>query len=219
MSVFGEAALSAFLELLSAKLLDSVLNFVADYGQIHQQLKLWQSILPEIKAVLNHAEEKQIKDEDEGVKNWLGDLQDLAYDVDDILDDFAYQELRLKLQKTQAQASTKGFLQSKAEIQGTGLGNQYFQDLVSRSFFQRSSKDKSLFVMHDLMNDLAQLVAGEICCRLVGEKQQKFSHRSRHSAYVSDDWFHSVKKFEAFYQMTSLRTFLPLLKGSFFAWV
>ncbi|KAL1174540.1 hypothetical protein V6Z11_A04G020400 [Gossypium hirsutum] len=106
MSVFGEAALSAFLELLSGKLLDSVLNFVADHREVHQQLKLWQSILPEIKAVLNHAEEKQIKNEDEGVKNWLDGLQDLAYDVDDILDDFAYQELRLKLQKTQAQAST-----------------------------------------------------------------------------------------------------------------
>ncbi|TYI85252.1 hypothetical protein E1A91_D05G427700v1 [Gossypium mustelinum] len=514
MSVFGEAALSAFLELLSAKLLDSVLNFVADHRQVNQQLKLWQSILPEIKAVLNHAEEKQIKDE--GVKNWLGDLQDLAYDVDDILDEFAYQELRLKLQKTQAQASTskvqkliptcctgghfspiafmfnakmiskikaitdrlnslntrrsnlglseimsqgatskgkkprlqptslmdeaveyvgranekqemlellksnnsdgvcvlsivgmrgmgkttlaqlvyndpsikesfdhkswvcvsddfdavnitktilrsldadsrdendlnllqvklkeklsgkrlllvlddiwnesysdwtilrapfgagtkiivttrlqkvssnvdsvkafyldklshhdclsifsqhalkarnfdghlqfkeigenivrrcnglplaakaigsllrtvtdhnyefeeekiillwrvEGFLQSKAKIQGKGLGNQYFQDLVSRSFFQRSIEDKSRFVMHDLMNDLAQSVAGEICCRVEGEKQQKFSHRSRHSAYVINDQYQSVKKFEAFYQMTSLRTFLRLM--------
>ncbi|KAG8492674.1 hypothetical protein CXB51_010347 [Gossypium anomalum] len=104
MFVFEEAALSAFLELLFAKLLDSVLNLVADHRQVHQQLKLWQSILPEIKAVLNHAEEKQIKNE--GVKNWLGDLQDLAYYVDGILDEFAYQELRIKLQKTQAQAST-----------------------------------------------------------------------------------------------------------------
>ncbi|XP_052486532.1 putative disease resistance RPP13-like protein 1 isoform X2 [Gossypium raimondii] len=562
MSVIGEAALSAFLELLSAKLLDSVLNLVADHRQVHQQLNLWQSILPEIKAVLNHAEEKQIKDE--GVKNWLDDLQDLAYDVDDVLDEFAYQELRLKLQKTQAQASSskvrkliptcctgghfsplsfmfnakmiskiqaitdrlnslntrrsslglseimsqgatskgnkprlqptslmdgaveyvgradekqemlellksnnsdgvcvlsivgmggmgkttlaqlvyndpsikesfdhkswvcvsddfdavnitktilrsldadspdendlnllqvklkeklsgkrfllvlddiwnesysdwtilrapfgagakiivttrlqkvssnvdsvkafyldklshhdclsifaqhalkarnfdghlqfkeigenivrrcnglplaakaigsllrtvtdhsewekvyeseiwdlpedpcglipalrlsyhylpphlkrcfaycsilpkdyeleeeeiillwraEGFLQSKAKIQGKGLGNQYFQDLVSRSFFQRSNEDKSCFVMHDLMSDLAQLVAGEICCRLEGEKQQQFSHRSRHSAYVINDPYQSVKKFEAFYQMTSLRTFLGLM--------
>ncbi|TYI85251.1 hypothetical protein E1A91_D05G427600v1, partial [Gossypium mustelinum] len=40
---------------------------------------------------------------------------------------------------------------------------------------------------------------------------QKFSHRSRHSAYVIDDWCHIVKKFEAFYQMTSLRTFLRLM--------
>ncbi|KAH1063641.1 hypothetical protein J1N35_028628 [Gossypium stocksii] len=104
MSIIGEAVLSAFLELLSGKLVDSVLNFVADHRQVHQQLKQWQSILPEIKAVLNHADEKQIKDK--GVKNWLDDFQDLAYDVDDILDEFAYQELCLKLQKTQAQAST-----------------------------------------------------------------------------------------------------------------
>ncbi|KAG8492809.1 hypothetical protein CXB51_010127 [Gossypium anomalum] len=563
MSVIGEAALSAFLELLSGKLVDSVLNFVADHRQVHQQLEQRQSILPEIKAVLNRAEEKQIKDEDEGVKIWLDDLQYLAYDVDDILDDFAYQQLRLKIQKPQAQASTskvqkliptcctganfsptsfkfntemiskikeitgrlnslntrrsslglseimsqgatskgkkprlqptslmdgaveyvgranekqemleflnsnnsdgvcvlsivgmggmgkttlaqlvyndasikesfdhkawvcvsdefdavnitktilqsitsepcayndlnllqvklkeklsgkrfllvlddiwnesstdwtilrapfgagtkiivttrlekvssnvdsvkafyldklshpdclfifaqhalkarnfdghlqfkevgenivkkcnglplaakaigsllrtakdhsewekiyeseiwnlpedpcgiipalrlsyhylpphlkrcyaycsifpkdyefeeeeiillwraEGFLQPKAQSQAKGLGNQYFQDLVSRSFFQISSKDKSRFVMHDLMNDLAKLVAGGMCCRLEGEKQQKFSHRSRHAAYVNDDWCHNVKKFEAFYQMTSLRTFLPL---------
>ncbi|KAK8527713.1 hypothetical protein V6N12_054916 [Hibiscus sabdariffa] len=49
-------------------------------------------------------EENQIKDE--GVKSWLEDLQDLTYDADDILDEFAYEELRLKLQKTQVQAST-----------------------------------------------------------------------------------------------------------------
>ncbi|KAA3454341.1 disease resistance protein RGA2-like [Gossypium australe] len=106
MSVIGEAALSAFLELLSGKLVDSVLNFVADHRQVHQQLEQWQSILPEIKAVLNRAEEKQIKEEGEGVKNWLDDLQELAYNVDDILDEFAFQQLRLKLQKPQAQAST-----------------------------------------------------------------------------------------------------------------
>ncbi|KAB2086652.1 hypothetical protein ES319_A04G046900v1 [Gossypium barbadense] len=105
----------------------------------------------------------------------------------------------------------EGFLQPKAKTQAKGLGNQYFQDLVSRSFFQISSKDKSRFVMHDLMNDLSQLVAGEICCKLEGDKQQNFSHRSRHSSYVFDDPFHSVKKFEAFYQTTCLRSFLRLM--------
>ncbi|TYH47107.1 hypothetical protein ES332_D11G388500v1 [Gossypium tomentosum] len=104
MSVIGEAALSAFLELLGRKLLDSALNFVADHKQLHPQLKQWQSILPDIQAVLDDAEEKQIKNE--GVKKWLEDLQDLAYDVDDTLDEFAYEELRLKLNNSQAQAST-----------------------------------------------------------------------------------------------------------------
>ncbi|PPD90555.1 hypothetical protein GOBAR_DD12483 [Gossypium barbadense] len=102
MSVIGEAALSGFLDLLVGKSLDSALNFVADHYQLHQQLKQWQSILPDIQAVLDDAEEKQIKNM--GVKKWLEDLQDLAYDVDDILDEFAYEELRLNLQDTQAQA-------------------------------------------------------------------------------------------------------------------
>ncbi|PPR83924.1 hypothetical protein GOBAR_AA36796 [Gossypium barbadense] len=94
MSVFGEAALSAFLELLSAKLLGSVLNFVAAVA-IH--ITRDQSSVEPCRGEA---------DQGQGVKNWLGDLQDLAYDVDDILDEFAYQELRLKLQKTQAQASS-----------------------------------------------------------------------------------------------------------------
>ncbi|KAK8330078.1 hypothetical protein V6Z12_A11G370100 [Gossypium hirsutum] len=60
--------------------------------------------------MLDDAEEKQIKNE--GVKKWLEDLQDLAYDVDDILDEFAYEELRLKLKKLQVQASTSKALKS-----------------------------------------------------------------------------------------------------------
>ncbi|XP_040961089.1 putative disease resistance RPP13-like protein 1 [Gossypium hirsutum] len=104
MSVIGEAALSGFLDLLVGKSLDSALKFVANHNQLHQQLKQWQSILPDIQAVLDDAEEKQIKNM--GVKKWLEDLQDLAYDADDILDEFAYEELRLKLKKSQAQAST-----------------------------------------------------------------------------------------------------------------
>ncbi|KAG4177531.1 hypothetical protein ERO13_A11G312842v2 [Gossypium hirsutum] len=539
MSVIGEAALSVFLELLGGKLLDSALNFVADHKQLHPQLKQWQSMLPDIQAVLDNAEEKQIKNE--GVKKWLEDLQDLAYDVDDILDEFAYEELRLQLQKTQAQASTskvrkliptcfsgtsftptsllfknsmipkvkeitdrlnslttrrsslglsdilsqaptskgkqprlqptsvldgvveyvgrqkektemiellkgnnsngvsvlsivgmggmgkttlaqlvyndatinesfdlkawvcvsdnfdaiattkailqsitsescdysnldllqvklkklsgkrfllvlddiwnenyndwtilrspfgagttiivttrlqivssivdplkafrldklsdedclsiftqhalkarnfdghpqfkeigekiirrcnglplaakaigsllrtrlsyhhlpsylkrcfaycsifpkdyefdeeeiillwraEGLLQQKAMPQIKDLGNQYFQDLVSRSFFQISSKDESRFVMHDLINDLAQVVAGDIFSKLEGDMQQKFSNRTRHSSYIVSR-YDTVKKFEAFDQVNSIRTFLPLIvSGKSFSW-
>ncbi|KAK8603331.1 hypothetical protein V6N13_085521 [Hibiscus sabdariffa] len=131
--------------------------------------------------------------------------------------------------------SAEGFLQQKAKHQTKDLGNQYFQDLVSRSFFQISSKDKSRFVMHDLINDLAQSVAGDICCRLEDQKQHMFSHRSRHSSYIISQ-HDTFKKFEAFAEANYLRTFLPLrqdymwgyltnvaetrmLKGSFFVWI
>ncbi|XP_052877411.1 putative disease resistance RPP13-like protein 1 [Gossypium arboreum] len=78
----------------------------------------------------------------------------------------------------------EGLLQQKAMPQIKDIGNQYFQDLVSRSFFQISSKDKSRFVMHDLINDLAQVIAGDICSRLEGDKQQQFSNLTRHASYI-----------------------------------
>ena len=40
------------------------------------------------------------------------------------------------------------------------LGCKYFHELLAKSFFQWSSSgERSLFVMHDLINDLAQFVA------------------------------------------------------------
>ncbi|MFQ6657744.1 hypothetical protein Gotur_027293 [Gossypium turneri] len=89
------------------------------------------------------------------------------------------------------------------------IGNQYFQDLVSRSFFKTSSKDESRFVMHDFINDLAQVVAGDICSKQEGDIQQKLSNRTRHSSYIAGV-YDTVKKFEAFDQVNSLRTFLTL---------
>ena len=35
------------------------------------------------------------------------------------------------------------------------VGVEYFNDLASRSFFQRSSSRSKCYVMHDLLNDLA----------------------------------------------------------------
>ncbi|MBA0755993.1 hypothetical protein Gogos_005495 [Gossypium gossypioides] len=101
----------------------------------------------------------------------------------------------------------EGFLQQKAKLRTKDLGKQYFEDLVLRSFFQKSSKNESRFVMHDLINDLAQVVAGEIFSKLEGDRHQ-FSNRTRHSSYIVGT-FCTVKKFEAFNQVKSLRTFLP----------
>ncbi|PPD66843.1 hypothetical protein GOBAR_DD36282 [Gossypium barbadense] len=376
MSVFGEAVLSAFLELLSAKLLDSILNFLADYGQVHQQLKLWQSILPEIKAVLNHAEEKQIKDEDEAQANISkiqkliptcctgGNFSPISFmfnakmiskieAITDRLNSLNTRRNSLGLSEIMSQGATskgkKPRLQPTSLIDGAveyvgranekqkmlellksnnfdgvcvlsivgmgGIGKTTLAQLVyndpsiKESFYHKSwvcvsddfdavnitktilrsldadSRDENdlnllqvmlkeklsgkrfLLVLDDIWNEsyrdwtilrrpfgagtkiihalkarnfdghpqfkeigenivrrcnglpLAAEAIGSLLRtvtdhseweKLEGEKQQKFSRRSRHSAHVSDDWNHSVKKFEAFYQMTSLRTFLPL---------
>ncbi|XP_042978266.1 putative disease resistance RPP13-like protein 1 [Carya illinoinensis] len=94
------------------------------------------------------------------------------------------------------------------------LGSKYFQDLLARSFFQQSNNKKSRFVMHDLINDLAKSVAGNTCFRMEdrveGSKQGSIFKKARHVSYLG--YFHDgFKKFEAFSELTWLRTFLPLM--------
>ncbi|XP_059441202.1 putative disease resistance RPP13-like protein 1 [Corylus avellana] len=94
------------------------------------------------------------------------------------------------------------------------LGREDFRNLLSRSFFQRSFNDESRFVMHDLINDLAQQVAGDICFRMEekvgGNNEGKPSRKARHSSYLAGA-YDGIKKFEVFNDLMHLRTFLPLL--------
>ncbi|XP_035541757.1 putative disease resistance protein At3g14460 [Juglans regia] len=94
------------------------------------------------------------------------------------------------------------------------LGSEYFRNLLSRSFFQQSRINESQFVMHDLINDLAQSVAGETCFRMEdrigGNQHENLPIKARHSSYLGSEYDVS-KKFEVFSKLISLRTFLPLM--------
>ncbi|KAM3683630.1 hypothetical protein ACJW31_12G162600 [Castanea mollissima] len=81
------AALSAFFDVLFDKLSSSDLLKIFSQGNVDADLNNWEAILREIRDVLDDAEEKQITNG--SVKTWLGDLEALAYDADDILDEFA----------------------------------------------------------------------------------------------------------------------------------
>ncbi|XP_022746068.1 putative disease resistance RPP13-like protein 1 [Durio zibethinus] len=100
----------------------------------------------------------------------------------------------------------EGFLQEARDKHSIeDLGHKYFRDLVSRSLLQISNKDRSRFVMHDLINDLAQSVAGEICFRIEGG--QKISKHARHLSYIGGKC-DGKKKFEGISEAQHLRTFL-----------
>ncbi|KAJ9141438.1 hypothetical protein P3X46_031976 [Hevea brasiliensis] len=102
----------------------------------------------------------------------------------------------------------EGFLQQpKGTKRMENLGAKYFDDLLSRSLFQQSSSSGMLFVMHDLINDLARYVAGEVCFRL--EDGLESVHKARHVSYIRHR-YELFKKFEVLYKAQSLRTFLPL---------
>lgn len=67
---------------------------------VHTELKKWEKELQGIQQGLNDSEEKQIIDD--AVKSWLIDLRDLAYDMEDILEEFAYEVMRRKLMGAEA---------------------------------------------------------------------------------------------------------------------
>ncbi|KAL6338398.1 hypothetical protein AAG906_020482 [Vitis piasezkii] len=95
MEVVGESVLSAAVEVLFGKLASPELLKFARQGEVIAELENWKKELMMINEVLGEAEEKQTTKP--SVKNWLDDLRDLAYDMEDVLDELATELLRRRL--------------------------------------------------------------------------------------------------------------------------
>lgn len=96
--------------------------------------------------------------------------------------------------------------QLQGRKQNEDLGHHYFRALLSRTLFQQSKKDKLRYVMHDLIHDLALLVAGDFCCNLdnILEKEN-----ARHLSFSSRR-YDTSKRFECLDKQKNLRTFMLL---------
>ena len=95
------------------------------------------------------------------------------------------------------------------------VGEHYFNDLLSRSFFQQSSIErhesrvKRHFVMHDLLNDLAKYVCADFCFRLKFDKGKLMPKATRHFSFAVND----VKYFDGLGSLSDakrLHSFLPI---------
>ena len=87
------------------------------------------------------------------------------------------------------------------------IGEEYFNDLVSRSFFQQSNKSESCFVMHDLIHDLAKSISGKVCFSSLDDESNVIAKKARYFLYCGA-YYHDFKKFEICYEAKGLRTFL-----------
>ena len=104
----------------------------------------------------------------------------------------------------------EGFLQQqKGNDTIEEVGNEYFHELLSWSFFQQSPHNKLFSVMPDLVNDLTQFASGEFCCKFEDGKLHGMSEKSHHFA-LSTKGLDGPEKFVALQELKSLRTFLPL---------
>ncbi|KAJ0717026.1 putative P-loop containing nucleoside triphosphate hydrolase, leucine-rich repeat domain superfamily [Helianthus annuus] len=117
----------------------------------------------------------------------------------------------------------EGFLQQATPYGSTKetLGHKFFDELLSRSFFQHAPNNESLFVMHDLMNDLATSVATEFYFRLDNEsgkniKKMKLD-KYRHMSFVREEYV-AYEKLQVLENAKCLRTFLATFVGDEVEW-
>ncbi|OMP00821.1 NB-ARC domain-containing protein [Corchorus olitorius] len=100
-----DAMLSAFFHSIFQTLSSREFLKFSRQGQIEAEIKKWENLLLKLNALLEDAEEKQITSR--AVKLWLRDLQDIAFDADDVVDELATEALRRKLMDhTQPSATT-----------------------------------------------------------------------------------------------------------------
>jgi len=104
----------------------------------------------------------------------------------------------------------ENFLQcSQQSMTMEAVGEQYFKDLFSSSFFQRSRENEMHFIMHDLLNDLAKYVSGDFCFTFNDEESNHILKMTRHFSFLGNRNT-SPKLIETLYNAKGLRTFLPL---------
>ncbi|XP_021752498.1 putative disease resistance RPP13-like protein 1 [Chenopodium quinoa] len=98
----GETFLSAFLQVLFEQMLSTGgSQFLKLIGGVDlpKTIKKWKIQLTKLEALLDDAELQQFHSKP--VKLWLNDLQDLAYDIEDLLDHFATEALVYQLKKAE----------------------------------------------------------------------------------------------------------------------
>ncbi|KAF5776023.1 hypothetical protein HanXRQr2_Chr13g0618671 [Helianthus annuus] len=83
----AETAAAGFIKVIFEKLAnEALIKYVRCHG-LQSELNELGSKLSQIQALLNDASHKEVTDESVGL--WLNNLQHVAYDIDDVLDDVA----------------------------------------------------------------------------------------------------------------------------------
>ncbi|KAJ0483335.1 putative P-loop containing nucleoside triphosphate hydrolase, leucine-rich repeat domain superfamily [Helianthus annuus] len=101
------------------------------------------------------------------------------------------------------------------------LGNEFFDELLSRSFFQHAPHNESLFVMHDLMNDLATSVATEFYLRLDNKSEKNIKKmkldKYHHMSFIREKYV-AYEKLQVLENAKCMRTFLATFVGEVERW-
>ncbi|KAJ0717379.1 putative virus X resistance protein-like, coiled-coil [Helianthus annuus] len=100
----AETLANELLKVLVKKMTDEAFKRIARAQGIHNELKDLKTTLSRIQDLLTDASQKEVTHK--SVKSWLNALQHLAYDIDDVLDDLATEEMHRELTLQEPEAST-----------------------------------------------------------------------------------------------------------------
>ncbi|KAF7848111.1 hypothetical protein BT93_L2285 [Corymbia citriodora subsp. variegata] len=106
----------------------------------------------------------------------------------------------------------EGLLEGKEGNNRWKVGLKFFNELVSRSLLQKSSSSESRFLMHDLVSELAKLVAGAtyFCSReFEFESDQNNAFLARHASFIPSEYI-VLERFKIYHGMKGLRSFISL---------
>ncbi|XP_077217331.1 putative disease resistance protein RGA4 isoform X2 [Tasmannia lanceolata] len=88
--------LSPLVDTIVGKLMDLIIQEIKLLWGVDEEVQNLSTTLSAIQAVLQDAEEQQVSSN--AVKDWLRKLKDVAYDADDVVDEFTTEVLRSKLE-------------------------------------------------------------------------------------------------------------------------
>ncbi|XP_021715839.1 putative disease resistance RPP13-like protein 1 [Chenopodium quinoa] len=74
----------------------------------------------------------------------------------------------------------QGFLPNNKGRRMEDIGQNYFNDLVSRSLFEKKTFFQGFYIMHDLIHDVAKLAAGDVCYVMDAVDTPRNLRRTRH---------------------------------------
>ncbi|XP_068311654.1 putative disease resistance protein RGA3 [Pyrus communis] len=99
----ADAIVSVLLERLASATFHYIEDKVENVLNVKKYVQEFTSNLKAIQAVLQDADRRQV--EDESVRNWLDDLDEISYQMGDVLDEWNYDVLRQQVEKQEREGA------------------------------------------------------------------------------------------------------------------